>query len=226
MNDLRKDSSGFGVIAIVFVLVVVGLVGTLGWVAYKNFRNTHKASVATTNTSHETSHTPEVSTADWTTYVGSDNKISFKYPKSWLTAAHPELCSKGTVLLAPTADSLGICGSDTAGQVSVSWKASSQTCDNFGSDSGSITYDDGTVVKTAVNQTKENVTVSGVSGIKRTSVSTGDGPYAWPKGTFDSTYCFNYGGYIYTAQYLQKPSYPDAKSDFDTMVTKTLRFSQ
>jgi Tfp pilus assembly protein PilE len=228
MGKAKSKSGGFSAVEIVLVLVIVGLVGALGWTAYANYQKTAATSKTENAKSRQTSQksddTPSADpTTDWATYTGKDNKISFKYPKTWVTAEHPDLCSDNVVLFGPDASSVGICASDSMGQVSFRWQQTDQSCDSFGDDTA-VTYDDGTVEEGSMNKTKEKVMVSGVSGYKRTSVSTGDGPWNTPKGTYVITYCFNTNGRMYVAQYSQLPSYPDARNDFNVVVTETLRF--
>lgn len=153
-------------------------------------------------------------TANWIAYASSDSKVSLKYPKTWVTATHPELCSTGVLLLGSDSNSVGKCGSEDFGQVSVTWQPAHATCGDLSSDN------------TTVNA-KENVTVSGVSGLKQTTtVKAGGEPQLGnpPVGAKSVNYCFNTGGYTYVANYTKLSTYPDALTDFNLMVTKTLKF--
>jgi hypothetical protein len=211
MGKLRRSEAGFSAVEVVLILVIVGLIGVVGFMVYKNH---NKATpVATTQKTSTPKPVAVDPTTNWTAYSGSDGKISLKYPTTWVTASHSELCSRGILLLGADISSVGKCATEGSGQVSVTWQPSHADCGDLNSDAYTI-------------NSKDTVTVSGVSGLKQTatakapSFSVG----ADPEGTKVVNYCFNTDGYTYVADYTQLSSYPDALHDFNLMVTKTLKF--
>ncbi len=218
MSKLRRNEAGFSAVEVVLVLVIVALIGVVGYMVYKNHNKTTPVTSQQGATSKTTTPTPKpVATdppADWTTYSGSDGKISLKYPKTWVMATHPELCSSGILLLGANSSSVGKCATEDFGQVSVTWQPSHANCGDLNSDAWTV-------------NTKETVKISGVSGLKQTATAKapGAGLGSDPEGTKVVNYCFNAGGDTYVANYTQLSTYPDALSDFNTMVTKTLKFT-
>jgi hypothetical protein len=153
-------------------------------------------------------------TADWIAYTSSTGKFSLKYPKTWAVAAHPELCAADSLLVAPTAASVGKCGSESVGEGWFSF-SSSQAC--YPLDSSMYS-----------GLTTESVTAAGVQGTKRAGVSkdtASQGIGGLPAGIKAIQYCFDSGNKHFTASYQQLSGYPDGSSDFNTIVTKTFKFN-
>ncbi|HET7320166.1 MAG TPA: hypothetical protein VFI84_01100, partial [Candidatus Saccharimonadales bacterium] len=149
-------------------------------------------------------------TADWVAYTGT--AFSLKYPKTWVMAAHPELCADNILLLGPNKDSVGHCGSEGFGEVAFT----------FSSSHGCFPLDD-----TYTDKTNLAVTISGMSGTKETGTAkatNSEGSGLQPAGTKVVQYCFNSTNKHYVATYNQQPAYPDVLSDFELIVTKTLKF--
>ncbi len=217
-----KVQKGFTAIEGLLILIIVGILGGTGWYVY----NAHNKTADTFNNADQANSSvvkytkkakPAVDpTADWTSYSSKDGQYSLKYPKTWATAAHPELCSAGLLLLGADAKSVGACASENAGQVEVV------------SISGDSSKD--AELKTGyVSITKTSVTVGTVVGVKMVGTASGQvtsgAPGALADGTKVTKYIFYTNSHTYTATYVQLASYPNALSDFNLMVTKTLNFS-
>lgn len=74
-------------------------------------------------------------------------------------------------------------------------------------------------------QSSKPVTVSGVSGERRTYLVTADNLISPPKGTVQVEYRFLTGGQSYFALYDRYPGDTDLTAAFDQMVTTSLSFS-
>lgn len=207
VGRLKTVQRGFSTIELLVVLVVVGALGFTGWYVWN------------AQTASKTQPIPTKATdpyAGWNTYSDANGHYSLRYPKSWVRAAHPELCSAEILLIAPTTASVGRCASESAGEVYVQWAAQDPAmCPDFTSaDYTSIT--------------KDSVTVSGVRGVKQSGVAKAGNNLGFAgidAGTVLVQYCFTTRGKTYTANYMQLPSYPDALTEFNTIITKTLRFT-
>ena len=215
MQRLKNNEKGFGTIEIILVLIIVLLIGAVGYLVYKN---QHKATVTKvvtiTKTSPATNKTSANDpTASWNPYASTVGKFSLKYPSTWVTATKPELCTPGLLLLGANSDNVGKCGSDNFGQLSISSQQQVKTC---GLDTGSYN-----------NITQVKVTASGVTGTKTSGTATQSDQIlgSLPEGTKSVQYCFNKNGLTYIADYNQISTYPDVLTDFDLMVTKTLKFN-
>ena len=218
----KLNQNGFTPFEIVLLILVVALLGFAGYVVYQRNQDTTGSSqtVVTkkdTNTEKKTEVKDE--TAGWLSYTNTSGKFSFKYPNNWVMAANPEFCSDGLLLLgvkmAGDQSSVGRCASDGArafGQMSISWRNDRADLSQCGLNSESWRTD-----------SKENVTVAGVPAVKTTGTyiaddeSTGGGA----KGNTAVQYCFVKNRTQYIAGYTKWSDYPDALSDFNTMVTKT-----
>lgn len=219
MKKISKYQSGFSAVDGLLLLVIIGVIGFIGWYVYHAQQNANKNYTQTSrgNPIFKKTTKKKVTTAPyagWTTYNSKDGKISLKYPKTWVTAAHPELCGEGVLLLGANSSSVGTCGSEGFGQITVTWQPSHANCGNL----------DGS--EWAVNS-KKTVLVSGVSGLKQTATSkaiSGQGLGDQPAGIPAVNYCFNIGGYTYVANYTKLAAYPDVLDDFNLMVTQTLKF--
>lgn len=212
-----KNEKGFGIIEVVLVVLVIGLLITVGWLFFDRQNSKKQDSksleIVSQNEHNETATTDP--TASWITYTGPDSRISLKYPTTWVTASDPSLCSSGVLLLGASSNSVGKCGSEDFGQMSVTWQPSHAYCGDLNSDAWTV-------------DSTENVTVSGISGLKQTATAKAPSPRGGsePEGTKVVNYCFNSNNYTYVANYTHKPTYPDVLSDFNVMITKTLKFDQ
>lgn len=217
----RLDQKGFALLSIVMVLITVGLVAGAG-VYYFNHqkKDDPKPTTTTTSTVPDGEKAPVTDpTADWIPYTSKDNKVSLKYPKTWVTATHPEFCGDGIVLLGPNSTSVGKCGADGArafGEVGITWMPESVASEACGL-SESFWHID----------SKETVMVSGISAQKSagtflTDATAGGGQ---AKGNKTVQYCFTANNTRYVATYTKWSDYPDALNDFNTMITKTLKIA-
>jgi hypothetical protein len=74
-------------------------------------------------------------------------------------------------------------------------------------------------------QSSRPATVAGIVGTRRTYLVTTDNPLGPPKGTIKVLYTFVTGGRTLFAFYAGYPGDLDLTSDFDRMITGTLKFS-
>lgn len=227
MNRLNKNEYGFTVVEGLLILAIIAVIGFAGWWVYKTRNDTNKTLTNTAQGAGEAQKTQAKTTpttpkkvdptADWITYSSAEGRYSLKYPKNWITAAHPELCNKGIFLVAPNSASLGVCGSESIGEISFVGLAgdSSHLCYNFESE-------------VFTNITKTTVTVSGITLTKQsgTTIDDSGGNGTLPKGTLEVNYCYSGGSWGFAAVYDRKPTNPDALNDFNTIVTNTLQFTK
>ncbi len=219
-----KKQQGFTAVEAVLILVIVAIIGFVGWYVWHAKNDTNSTydkagnlSLASKPASKQksTSTTPQAvdPTADWTAYSSKSGVYSLKYPKSWVTATNPELCSEGTLLLGANSKSVGKCASEGFGQISVTSSA--------GDYSSTSTFSGG-----YASVTKSSVTVDGVLGVKESGVASGQDAAlgSLADGVKVVEYTFYTKGRTYNVTYTQDPTYPDVLSDFDLMVTKTLKF--
>jgi hypothetical protein len=228
---MKRNQCGFTAVAGLLVLVIVAIIGGTGWYvmqANKNTDNTlNKAGLGTAAKSAKKSSpapAPKADpTADWVAYSSKTGNFSLRYPSSWLKAQLPsDGCgvNDNFLMIAPDSNSLGkYCTDGGIGQVAFD--------SNKISESFVPKYTEGNGYK---NVESKSVTVNGVAGTRQYATATGqdNGPAlgALPDGTKVVFYSFTTNGKVYTAQYNQRPTYTDNLSDFDLMVTKTLKFTQ
>jgi hypothetical protein len=216
--------SGFSAVAVLLILLIVAIIGGTGWYVMQANKNTdrtlNKAGLGTvTKSAKKTapSQAPQADpTANWTAYSSKSGEFSLKYPSSWVKSNNNQYCDEhGFLLLGPNTQSVGHCQSDDSGQIFVS--------SNEGNNVSSSELDPGTFPDAA----KTDVTVNGVRGERMTGTNNGSGfgIGVQPAGTKEVDYLFYANGRTYRAYYLQLSSYPNVLSDFDLMVTKTLKFS-
>jgi hypothetical protein len=219
----KLNQQGIAGTLVILIIVLLLAVGGVGYYVWKMRSDSKPAGDATGHSSHMTeSKTVEKTapdpTADWATYSNKEGSFSFKYPKTWVQAAHPEKCNPGSVLFGVNAASVGTCASGNGGQMSFSTQA-------------------GDVVSTAKMQnasypdvTSTAVTINGVAGTKQAGTykdvdGFGVGP---TEGTKLTQYTFFTGGKTYVATYsVGNPAspYPDGLSDFNTLMTTTFKFT-
>lgn len=213
----RLDAKGFSALELLLIVVVIALLAGAGVYYFRNHKKDDSKPVATnTPTAKENSPVADP-TADWVTYTSTPGKYSLKYPKTWVTATHPELCTEGIFLVAPIASSVGACGSESFGQTAfIAVGENSHICYPF----AAPLYKD---------ITKTTVTVSGYNFTKQSGViaddSSGNG-ITLQKGTQNVNYCYDGGNWGFSAQYNQKPSDTNVLADFNTIVTKTLKINR
>jgi hypothetical protein len=214
----KETQKGFSLIEGLLVVIALTLIGFVGWYVW----NANHKDDSPTKTSQTTSPKTETATKaeadptkDWTAFTSKDNSFSVRYPTTWFTGGNPEFCdASNLLLLGSTKDVAGKCASDSVGQVLI---ASSDGDNRSGYALDSDYYKD---------ITSQTVTVDGVAGTKSSGTYTYTGEGIGPTvGTKQVNYVFYSNGKTYVAQYSQAPSYPDALSDFNLVVTKTLNFN-
>jgi|SRR5579871_4794062 len=221
-----KNEKGFTVESLLILVIVLMLAGTGLYVyrAHNNANNTYTSADAINNSTVDVKKDP---TADWVAHADKTGQFTLKYPKSWSTVTDQSSCGDGVLLLGADSKSVGACGSSYLGQISIFSMPGDYQKDNelttATTGSGNLGFK---------NITTVTVTVDKVKGEKQTGTSTGaniEGPPTLPDGTNVTKYIFyaNKRTYILTyasGDYSGK-AYVDVLSDFDLMVTKTLKFS-
>lgn len=226
MKTKKLNQAGIAGTAILLVIVLVLAVGGVGYYVWSAKKSTDKtlsdsakgAGDATKSEKKATDKAAPDPTAEWATYSSKEGEFSFKYPKTWVQASHPEKCNPGLVLFGVNAASVGTCASGNGGQMSFSSQP-------------------GNVVATAKMQnasypdvTSAAVTINGVAGTKQAGTYKDvDGMGVGPaEGTKLTQYTFFTNGKTYIATYsVGNPAspYPDGLSDFNTLMTTTFKFT-
>lgn len=227
--------TGIGFFRIVVLVIFLGVAGFLGWFVWQSKTNTEKSLSNTERAQSEVIGNREKNTeirdqvpagditADWTPYSSQKGKFSLRYPKTWVQPTNRDSCSPDlfdrAVYLGPDAESVLKCASEYFGQMSVSSVDGDKKSD----------YDLGAGYK---DVTRKDVVVNGVAGQRVSGVTTApsaDVTFSPIEGTVEVRYIFFTNGATYIARYTQAPKghSPSANvlSDFDLMVTKTLKFS-
>lgn len=212
---MHKNQKGFAVVEGLLILAIIALIAGTGWYVWNSKNQTDKtlesAGNRTLTKDSKTSSTAKDPTEDWVSYSSKDGKFSLKYPTSWVTASHPELCSDNVLLLGPSSTSVGVCASESFGEVSIN-----------DSTHGCFTLDENDFK--GVETTP--VSVDGIQGKRYSGVSKDSGAFVGlPANSKVVQYCFSKAGLNYSAEYNQPPDYPNVLNDFDLIVTKTLKFS-
>jgi cytoskeletal protein RodZ len=217
---MKKNQSGFSAIAALLILVIVGIVGGTGWYVMQANKSTDdtlsKSGLGVVaKTSKNNSPAPEPQsdlTVNWTPYSSTSQKFSVKYPQNWGKGL--DTCYTHLVLWANTQLIPNGCHSENLNQISVSAMDGDQRAYGL------------TDAKSWKNTTKELVTVDGVKGEKQTATASGQfGVGALDDGAKQTRYIFYTNGKTYFADYIQTNNWPDVLSDFNLMITKTLKFS-
>jgi hypothetical protein len=212
---VKNQQKGFGLLGIIFIILILVIIGFAGWYLWKKQDSN---SSKDTNTSQKGDKSTDDAaktdpTDDWAAYSNTPGEFSFKHPKSWVFAENPEWCTETLVLFAPSASTVGKCATESFGQMVVmSTEGDARAESGLGEGFESVV--------------QITVTADGMEGTKQTGTSTStDGVGALPAGSVVTQYVFFTNGRTYTARYVQAPDYPNALSDFNTLVTKTLKFS-
>jgi Tfp pilus assembly protein PilV len=223
---MKKNQSGFSAIEALLILVIVGIIGGTGWYvlqANKNTNNTlNNAGLGTAAKSGKKISPAPTSPADptssWTSYSSKSGKYSLKYPSTWaISPISPSVCGgdDSNLLLGGDSKSVGKYCADGGGQIYINSVTGDSRSNNV------------LQSKDWKNTTSTKVTVDGVQGDKQTGIANNQGDLlgSLPDGSIIDRYTFYVNGRTYTANYEKRDSYPDVQSDFDIMVTKTLKFS-
>lgn len=228
-----KDQRGFGAVQALILVAIAGLVGGTVWYVW-HIQSTNKTTSTTTqptilpsqNTEKPTKPpTAPDPTDDWTAFSSAKGKFSLKYPKKWVQPVNRDACSPGlfdrAVYLGPDAESVLVCASEFFGQMSViSVDGDKRADSDLGSDYKDIVKKDVTV---------NDITGQRISGVAKAPAA--DAVFGPLEGTTEVHYVFYVPatGMTYTARYTQAPAGhapgTNVLSDFDLMITKTLKFS-
>lgn len=224
MKLSRLNQRGVSALETLLAVIILAILAGAGYYVYR----ANTKATDTLNTASNTAQSPTLrrSTANWTAYSSQAGQFSLKYPKTWVQAQDPSLCSSGMLLLGPDKASVGHCGSEDFGQISVVSTAGDNRADY--DISKSPDYKD---IKT------KDVTVSKVQGkrIEATAIDVAANPNdssqalatGYPAGTKVVKYLFFTNNRTYEATYVQKVSgagSTNVLADFDLMITKTLKF--
>lgn len=218
---MKINQKGFGVVEILLVFVIIGLIGGTGYYVYNSQKKTNTALDNTANSQSEPQKSEDEEdnqetvdeTADWATFSSEDGHFSLKHPKSWVKAKNPELCAPGLLLLGANSASVGKCASEGFGQIAVN------------SSEGNMVSEFEMKKADYSDLVTEEVVADGVTGKKQTgSYSGAVGGIGPVKGDKQVVYLFFAKNRTYSATYSVNDTYPDVLSDFNLMVTKTLKF--
>jgi hypothetical protein len=210
------NQKGFTLVEGLLVVIAVSLLGFTGYYVYNaNQKKDDTKQVAAPTSSQNTTETKDP-TEGWKSFESMEGKYSLKYPASWMIPGNLSDCAPGMLLLGTSEDTLGKCGSEYSGHMSVySSNESSEGVELTGSD-----YSD---LKTT------KVVVDGAEGTRHTGTYSGENLDLGPqKGDKMTQYIFAKNGRTYVALYRHNQSaekYPDVLNDFDLMITKTLKFN-
>ncbi len=219
----KRNQSGFSIIEILLILLAIFLLAGVGWYVWQARNSAGDSGNAYSAdgkpiTANKNADEEEDPTADWVSYSNKAGEFSFKHPKSWVQASKPELCSEGLALFGANKDSVGVCASESGGQMQFFSLVGNQ--------------DDEVLIK-APNYTNVKSSLIAINGIQGSRVTgtaqgqqTGDGPGGYPDGTEVVQYVFvANNNKTYVAQYNKQAGYPDALADFDTLVSETFKFT-
>lgn len=210
---MRNNHDGFTLVELLLTIIAIGVIGFAGFYVWDKSKDGSDVKSSGKTTLSESTKADLDPTRDWKSYTSTEGKFSLKYPASWHTADNPENCYTNLLLLGPTAETVGTCGSDNSGQVSIS----SYTVETGSSELDPQYYSD---IKTT------KVTVDGITGQRQTGTYTYDGEGVGSiKGSKVVEYRFKGRDINYHAYYQQQPGYPDVQKEFDLIVTKTLSFN-
>lgn len=226
----QLNQKGIAAVAAILLIIVVAIISGSGWYVYNAQKRTRQTlddtskSLADPQKVQKDSNQKLVSendpTKNWKAYSSKEGKFSLKYPQGWVQATHPELCQEGWLLLGATAATVGKCGSDSGGQMSISTSEG---------DIRSQVRMDKTLFPDLATKP---VNVYGVMGemligtYKETSSDVQE-IGALKDGTKQVQYIFHTNNKTYVLQYFSRNNsevYPDVVGDFNTMVTKTFKF--
>jgi hypothetical protein len=206
----KKNQEGFTIIEGLLILVIVSIIGGTGWYVYnahnKTTDNFYNADAANSSIVKYKKKNPD-STANWKTYSSAAGKYSLTYPANWPTQA-----CEDTLLMAGDKAHLGKCNTDGVGQIVIG-----VTDGDHSSSSAPTNLCD--------SPTKTSVTVDSVTGTKYSCTIASEQFVGPPAGTEITDYIFYANNKTYVIEYFQLSGAPKVLDDFNTMITKTLKFS-
>lgn len=221
----KHNQYGFGLVEGLLILIAVTLLGFVGYYVYHNQQSTDKrldssvsSSPSNTKRTFEKKADP---TASWTAYTSPSGQFKLKYPSGWVQPTSRDLCDSSSfnygLYLGPDSASVLRCGTDNGwGQITVI---------SANDDLGAYDFSDG---YTGVQ--KKIIIVDGVKGQRVSALASGQGQLlgSLTDGTVVVEYSFAANNRHYVAHYFQAPAGENPSknvlSDFDTMITKTLKF--
>lgn len=211
---MKINQKGFTLIEGLLTVLVIAFISFVGWYVWNS--NQDKNNSTKSDTSDYVSIKSEKATdptEDWITYHTDVGKFTVKYPKEWVTSPNKDACDETLLLLGADSGSVGHCNSDSGGQIIISSTDGVQPASSYSADN----YKD---------ITSKNVTVQGVKGTRQSGTVKADPEFGIgpPAGTKEVLYVFVTNGKTYTLNYIQQPSFKDVLSDFELLVTKTLKF--
>jgi len=218
---MKKDQNGFSTVEGLLVGVIIAMITGVGYFVYKADQSSNKQQADSSVSQQEKSTNDQAKdpTEGWKSYKDKDGLFSLKYPSSWTIAENLDMCDPGLVLLGANKESTGACQSDNGGQISVEARK------------GDLLRSDYELLPEYYSDIKtESITINGVASMKQLGTfSPNEEVFLGPKkGDKKLIYIFQDGGYTYAASYYIKKDnpYPDVQSDFELMITKTLKFKE
>lgn len=211
-----KNQNGFTLVEAMLVVIALTLVSFAGWYVWNENKEEKPAQTKQTTQKKESKKTVVADpTKDWTPYSSTSGAFSLKYPTTWMTAWNQSDCSADLLLLGPTKESAGACASDGGAQVLVS----AQSGDYSDSYTMSAQY--------YTDITNKPVTIDSVSGARwsGTVKDTGEEGLGPVPGTKEVRYVFSANDKTYVVTYAQSPTQTNVLSDFELIVTKTLKLN-
>lgn len=220
-----KNHKGFALIEGLLILLIVGILVVVGGYVYITKKSSEKsldraASTEITAAGNAVKkETAEDPTKDWKPYSSAEGQFSLKYPASWVEPTNKELCSpqilERALYLGPDENNVLRCGSEFFGQIQIG-----------SSEGDSRTEKDTDWFKTGYKDVvRKDIEINGVSGKRISAVATESSEgFSLAEGTMLVSYVFFTKGNTYTASYYQFKNSPNVLADFNTMVTKTLKF--
>lgn len=214
---MKKNQAGFTVVEVLLSVIAVAIVGFVIFYVVNankdNKRSDNTSSQSSQNNVTDSKKSETVDkTADWKAYTNESLKFSLKYPASW-KASSGEGCNEddGFYRGATEAGS-GTCDKQSVSQISVVSYEGDKRSD--------FAFND----KSSVDVQSSDVTIDGNSG-KRYSYINQDHQF-YADGSKGIDYIFFANNRTYIASYNDGlGKYTDATSDFDTMISKTLKFT-
>ncbi len=204
---------GFTLIEVLLSVIALSVVVFVGYYVYNQSSSNDKSAASSTTAKPLTplkKVKPADPTASWTAYTTTGNGFSFKYPSGWTK----NVCDANFVLLGPSPDAAGHCQSDATAQIVLS----------------SVKGDNRTTAKLEAasfpDLKSEAVTVDGIAGVKETGTLQASGEqFVGPtNGSKLINYVFYTNDTTYIMLYVQIPAFTDVSSDFNLLVTNTLKF--
>ena len=217
------NHKGFTVIEVLLLIFIIMVLGGVGWYVWqaknktdKNFKDSDSANSSTIL--YATRRTGP--TADWYWYGNREGDFALYHPTLWVRASNLENCTPGLFMVGGNEDSAGKCATESFGQITVYSQEGVHTIQSELRDGYT------NVVR------HDAPTADGIIGAKMSGEAVGQqqeseiGTTGLPDGTEVTVYIFYEpdDNRTYTATYIQLDSYPNVLSDFDRMVTDTLRF--